>query len=215
MDRGKDLAGMRFGKLVAIAETDERKYRQAIWQCKCDCGNYHKVSRGALISGLTRSCGCTKHIPRREDLTGQQFERLTALSVAEITDNNHLAVWNCQCSCGTICQVLAENLKSGNTKSCGCLRKEKSGKNIINARKANTIPNALKRTAPNKNNKTSGIKGVCWHSNKKKWAASLSFQGRRYYLGLYDNVEDAALARKKAEEKYYKPFLEALEENEP
>ncbi len=34
--------------------------------------------------------------------------------------------WLCKCDCGNIVRVLAQNLKIGNTKSCGCLKKEKS-----------------------------------------------------------------------------------------
>ena len=34
-------------------------------------------------------------------------------------------VWECVCECGTHCEVLSHNLASGNTKSCGCLRRER------------------------------------------------------------------------------------------
>lgn len=34
-------------------------------------------------------------------------------------------VWECVCECGTHCEVLSHNLTSGNTKSCGCLRRER------------------------------------------------------------------------------------------
>ena len=34
-------------------------------------------------------------------------------------------VWECVCECGMHCEVLSHNLTSGNTKSCGCLRKNK------------------------------------------------------------------------------------------
>lgn len=33
-------------------------------------------------------------------------------------------VWECVCECGTHCEVLSHNLTSGNTKSCGCLRRK-------------------------------------------------------------------------------------------
>lgn len=34
-------------------------------------------------------------------------------------------VWECVCECGAHCEVLSHNLTSGNTKSCGCLRRER------------------------------------------------------------------------------------------
>jgi hypothetical protein len=45
---------------------------------------------------------------------------------------------------------------------------------------------------------TSGYKGVCWHSDTKKYMASISINGKRIYLGYYDNPIDAAKAYDKA-----------------
>jgi len=54
------------------------------------------------------------------DLTGQIFHRLTVLERAENDKFNHVC-WKCRCSCGNITKVSRTSLKSGNTKSCGCL----------------------------------------------------------------------------------------------
>lgn len=32
--------------------------------------------------------------------------------------------WRCRCRCGIFCTVVSDSLRSGNTKSCGCLRKD-------------------------------------------------------------------------------------------
>lgn len=53
-----DLTGKRFGKLIAINATDERKNGNIVWKCKCDCGNVHYVATNSLMSGNTQSCGC-------------------------------------------------------------------------------------------------------------------------------------------------------------
>lgn len=53
--RCKDLAGMRFGKLVAI-----ERVASETWKCQCDCGAISKVPTGSLTSGHTQSCGCMK-----------------------------------------------------------------------------------------------------------------------------------------------------------
>lgn len=44
-----------------------------------------------------------------------------------------------------------------------------------------------------KSNK-SGKKGVSWHSSAKKWEACIKFCGKKIYLGIYDDVEDASRA---------------------
>ena len=57
---------------------------------------------------------------RPSDLTGVQFGRLTAESRVESASGGR-ARWQCVCSCGGRKVVRAEHLKSGYTKSCGCL----------------------------------------------------------------------------------------------
>lgn len=62
------------------------------------------------------------------DLTGQRFGRLTVIERAEskITPNgSRKAMWKCRCDCGNIVTVKGASLKTGNTKSCGCLNLEK------------------------------------------------------------------------------------------
>ena len=57
-----------------------------------------------------------------------QFERLRVIERAENKKtgrSGHTTVqWRCRCRCGNEVIVTAGNLKSGATKSCGCLRKE-------------------------------------------------------------------------------------------
>jgi len=56
-----DLAGRRFGRLIALELLPYRdKYGQAIWQCRCDCGNILHFLSGNLVRGLSRSCGCLR-----------------------------------------------------------------------------------------------------------------------------------------------------------
>ena len=68
-----------------------------------------------------------------------------------------------------------------------------------------TLPSLIAKIP--KNN-TSGVKGVFWDKSREKWSASITFQGKKISLGRFDIIEDAAKARKAAEEKYHKPMLE-------
>lgn len=63
------------------------------------------------------------------DLTGQKFGKLTVIKRSG--SDNHGATWLCLCECGNSIIVSSGNLKSGNTKSCGCLRQEAGIKNGI------------------------------------------------------------------------------------
>ena len=57
-----------------------------------------------------------------ENLTGKRFGRLTVLERAPSV--NKRTMWLCQCDCGNKKVVEAYTLKIGESKSCGCLRKE-------------------------------------------------------------------------------------------
>ena len=230
------------------------------------------------------------------DLTGKKFCRLTVLRrIKDYVDEKtgrHYVQWECQCSCEekTIINVLGDNLRNGNAKSCGCLRsenlkkirKENSKDNVYdlsgeyrigwttntnkefyfdledydkiknyrwhdNGHYATTVPdgdncifmqniimnpqkgervdhirhntydnrkkylrigtisdNNVNRTRARNN--TSGVTGVCFHKRTQKWTAYIRKDGKRIYLGVFSNFDDAVKARKQAEEKYFKEW---------
>ncbi len=52
-----DLAGERFGRLIAIKRVPWHA-RSARWLCKCDCGQETEAMSQALRLGKVKSCGC-------------------------------------------------------------------------------------------------------------------------------------------------------------
>ena len=58
------------------------------------------------------------------DLTGERFGRLVALRYSGLRNQKRL--WLCRCDCGNQKEVRVEKLRSGATKSCGCLQVEAS-----------------------------------------------------------------------------------------
>ncbi len=61
------------------------------------------------------------------DLTGQRFDQLTAVRL--LPSRHRKVFWECRCDCGKTVQVSSGSLKSGNTRSCGCLRHILGGNN--------------------------------------------------------------------------------------
>ena len=57
------------------------------------------------------------------DWTGQVFGRLTVIKFSGV-DRHGQRMWLCKCACGKETTRPAGTLKSGNTKSCGCLHFE-------------------------------------------------------------------------------------------
>lgn len=67
-----------------------------------------------------------KNMSNYIDLSGQKFGRLTVIErLFERRNHDYRsALWLCRCDCGNEVRTYAGYLKSGNTKSCGCLHKE-------------------------------------------------------------------------------------------
>lgn len=59
------------------------------------------------------------------DLTGQKFGRLTIIRRSYPNDKFQNVRWLCKCECDKETIISGNQLKSGNTRSCGCLRNEK------------------------------------------------------------------------------------------
>lgn len=67
-----------------------------------------------------------------KDETGNKYGLLTVLERVYPHQRAYKnAYWKCQCECGNITTVEGSKLRSGETKSCGCLRKRPS-KNTVN-----------------------------------------------------------------------------------
>lgn len=65
---------------------------------------------------------------------------------------------------------------------------------ICNLRLATREENSW--NSPRRKNNKSGVKGVCYHKDTKKWAAALSFRGKRFNLGVFETVKLAEQAIK-------------------
>ena len=131
------LPGAVFGRLTVLEETsaptEYTAYKGLWYRCRCQCGNETVVRRSSLVSGATRSCGCLRRETSRavaKDrrarsalVPGAVFGRLTVIRETEEREFKNV-VYECRCQCGNITHVRGSELKSGNVKSCGCLRAE-------------------------------------------------------------------------------------------
>jgi len=66
------------------------------------------------------------------DLVGLVFGRLTVLYDTGKRNPKRGKVWACKCECGKEVEANTSNLNRGSTKSCGCLRKDNSGRPASN-----------------------------------------------------------------------------------
>lgn len=136
MTNTEDLTGSVFGRLTVlgigepyVSPNTGRKTKR--WLCKCTCGETKSVQAVNLKLGKTKSCGCLareltserlsgKPVVPQVNLIGQRFGRLLVVGIHE--SGNGSVVWRCRCDCSKETTVSTAMLRSGNTRSCGCLR---------------------------------------------------------------------------------------------
>jgi hypothetical protein len=80
----------------------------------------------------------------------------------------------------------------------------------INGNKLDNRPENLRLISQQENNRnasrfahnTSGINGVHWFKRDCKWHAAITINKKNIYLGTFDTIEEAAVAREAANVKY-------------
>lgn len=142
-------------------------------------------------------------MPRPVDLSDQTFGALRAVERAG-TNAKGQAVWLCECECGGSAKATAAELRYGSVTSCGCgiekKRRIAESAGIVEGTKLSMLT-----TRPPANNKT-GVKGVFQRGSR--FVAQIKFQGEHRYLGTFGTLEEAAEARRQAEEELFAPVLE-------
>lgn len=112
----KNLDGERFGKLVVIESI--RNYNntgKSAYKCLCDCGKETLVKGSSIYK--TKSCGCSKY-DKAKNTIGKKYGLLT---IEDIIFEENATYAKCICECGNNTTVRLDQLKSGNTTSCGCI----------------------------------------------------------------------------------------------
>lgn len=148
----------------------------------------------------------------KRDITGQTFNYLKAIKcTGEKSGTSY--IWEFECLlCGKIINARIGQVTNGAIKSCGCLKAKNLKTKPIHDKLGQVMGTNISRITSEKKqkNNTSGYRGVYLLKRKgraDRWQAYIYFQGKKYYLGNYVNIIDAAHARKEAEKHIYGKFL--------
>lgn len=121
------------------------------------------------------------------DLTGQRFGRLTVIERSGKVTKDHNICWKCICDCGNIKNIASGTLRSGNTKSCGCLRKDACE---ISVKKSIENPRAWKT------NQSTGIKNVSYEPTQGIMCYRVSIvRNKRKYCQHFPTLQEAERAK--------------------
>jgi len=81
-------------------------------------------------------------VPRIINEIGNRYGRLLVLKQAGV-NRFGLVLWLCQCDCGNKTITSGRNLRIGDTRSCGCLLREKRKKGLRHLPEGEAIFNAM------------------------------------------------------------------------
>ena len=123
--------GQVFGDLTVLGSA-YAKNRQRYWRCGCKCGREIVARAASLVSGNTKSCGCSRRLPV---IPGQVFGKLTVIELAG-SNKYKSRLWLCRCECSQEIVVTTARLLDGGTVSCGCSR----GQAISEANSLKLVP---------------------------------------------------------------------------
>ena len=134
---------------------------------------------------------------KRKVSVGDVFTRLT---VIEKTDKrvNGRVVWRCRCECEEEIDVPTSYLTSGDTKSCGCLKKEQETNNLreqYDAKRVDDVAKHLFKGEEPRKDSTTGYRGVSKYftrtTKELRYRAWITVKGKRYYKAGFKTAEEA------------------------
>lgn len=97
------------------------------YKCKCNyCGEEKNILKVNFKNEGSIHCKCTKSGVKK----GDKYFKLTAIERDMSRLNEGRVYWIWECECGNRLSLPLKQVASGNTKSCGCLNKEKYMKRL-------------------------------------------------------------------------------------
>lgn len=201
--------------------------------CRCSkCGNITSVRGENLLSGNTTGCGCDMYeksggaIKKHNDMVYDndlhcyvgKLSNTDALFIIDEDDFDTVSKYcwyenNCGYAVTRISksrQILLHRLiMFGIDGAVSDIKIDHINRNKLDCRKINMrtctdAENVLNRGLSSRNK--SGVTGVIWRPNEKKWQAYICKDRRCISLGYYTNKDDAVCARIEAEKRLFKDF---------
>lgn len=143
-----DMTNQQIGNWkVLYLDKDRHDGYKTYWICQCKCGKIKSICGTDLRRGKTSSCASCSKIKKDskrqkkteeiknkpnggygpeyyENEIEKQFGKLTIISLSpeEVQAPHQPKKMRCRCECGNIIDIRIDNLHSGKSQSCGCVK---------------------------------------------------------------------------------------------
>lgn len=231
--RKKNLLGQKFNRWTVIDYAPPRRTSGGnsivMWHCRCDCGNESDVSYSSLRRGDSKSCGClnqekiheSKHkITCIYDLTGEYgigytskgdefwFDKEDYDIIKDYSWFKHhkyftasVPMTNKKIFLHRLIMGLADSEYDYKIDVDHIVTENKFDNRKSNLRIVTKSQNNINKII--QRNNTSGCSGVTYHTRDNVWEVTINIDGKRKYIGRFNNKQDAIDKRKWAEDYYY------------
>ena len=232
MAQFQDLTGMKFGELTVLYRGNDYILpcgkHQTMWVCKCSCGKIITTRALQLKNGDSISCGhkqkeIVSSIAKNKKKTNKYDLESKDYGIGFLRDGKEFwfdkedyelikdLYWQLDVH-GYIYDKtnnkytwLAHLITHTSPSEC-IIDHIHGSETITDNRKSNLRIVTKSQNQMNRKiaiNNTSGVVGVNKDGKSNKWRARIMINQKEIYLGSYNNFEDAVVARKEAEEKYF------------
>ena len=209
----KDILGERFGLWTVMDYVGIDNKGHPIWLCQCDCGKWREVTHHSLISGKSRSCGCSRKAKLNDYILTDDVCKCILSSGEEVLfdreDYSKIARHKWSKSGGYVCATIDGHSVRFHRLIIDCPKGmliDHINRNPLDNRKCN-----LRICTPMQNSWNTIHKrfkrehrGVI--KRKNDWLVVICVNSERIIIGCYDKFEDAVDARLKAEKFYFGEF---------
>ena len=201
-----DRTGQRFGRLLVLEEAGRNQLKKVLWKCRCDCNNVVLRTAGDLVTGNSVSCGCylKERITKHGGWKNASYNTWRAMMrrCYKPHDKDYPRYGGVGV---TVCVRWHEYIKfaedMGEPVGAETLDRIDPYGNYepSNCRWA-SLPTQARNIRVRKDSK-SGYIGV--HKRGNKWLAEITASRKKYYASVCNTLEEAVLARKALELKYW------------
>jgi len=216
-----------------LEHTGKNEKGKTMWMCRCHCGKEFNVVAVSISTGNTKSCGCRKQanykgVNKGEENAGYKhgetktrlyeiwkdmryrcnnennqaykYYGAKGIKVCEEWNSSYLVFREWAYSTGYSSELTIDRIDvKGNYEPSNC--------------KWSNRQTQVRNRGVNKNSK-SGVTGVTWNPRNRNWVAKIMNDRKATSLGSYNSLEEAIIARRNAETKYwgkeYQDFDEIL-----
>jgi len=201
-----DRVGMRYGRLTVQKRAGTTTSKKTAWECLCDCGNITIVDSCSLVTANTVSCGCylKEKITKHGGWKNSSYNTWRAMirRCANVNDKDYPKYGAVGI---TVCDEWLDYTKfvqdMGEPEGAQTLDRIDPYGNYSKANCRWASVTVQNRNVRVRKTSKSGHTGV--HFRFGKWYAEITVNKKKFYSKACNTIDEAAVARKELEAKYW------------